>query len=153
MDGDVAVGDPFTFDYPINCNNLQRPHVAEENLIMFFIAGAVAAAVVVILLLCLHFRSSAHKARQTGKVEVKVRRPDGSVEVRMRWPAVTPWCIVFPVVASRHLTPKTALCVRLRLTQTYERKMVTQKDREARRKAREKQRAKKKKHVAKKRTR
>jgi hypothetical protein len=88
MEGDVAVGDPFTFDYPINCNNLQRPRVTEESLIMFFIAGAVAAAVVVILLLCHHFRSSAHKARLTGKVEVKVRRPDGSVEVRMRWPAV-----------------------------------------------------------------
>ena len=82
MDGDVAIGDPFTFDYPINCNNLQRPLVAESNLIMLFVAGAVAAAVIIILLLCHHFRSAAHKARQTGKVEVKVRRPDGSVEVR-----------------------------------------------------------------------
>lgn len=83
MDGDVAVGDPFTFDYSINCNNLERPHVAESSLIMFFVAGAVAAAVVIILLLCHHFRSAAHKARQTGKVQVQVRRPDGTVEVRL----------------------------------------------------------------------
>ena len=84
MDGDTAIGDPFTFDYPINCNNLERPHATESSLIMFFVAGAVAGAVVTVVLLCHFFAGEAHKARKTGKVQVQVRRADGKVEVRAR---------------------------------------------------------------------
>jgi hypothetical protein len=64
----TALGDPFVFDYEINCHSLTRPLATEESLIIFFGLGAVVAVLATLMIICFHHRSAARAAATTKEV-------------------------------------------------------------------------------------